>query len=121
MTPEEECVILWQRLAETGSFFKGSTIRELYAEGELPFDEYEYGCPLCEAYIKSRCADCPWPDTRRKSYYKRKCTVESSPFQEWWNYTTKEQGENAEEASRLAYKVLELVKTFVGGEPCNIE
>lgn len=81
-TPLDEAIILWRRLAITGSCHKGSTVSYLYNTGKLGQMEYKNHCPLCEAYWDQACWRCPWPGDKNI-----RCEGLNSPYRKWF-YTS---------------------------------
>ena len=97
-----ECLLLWDRLAETGENLKHRAIIHLHQEGVLSRIEYLCGCPLCEYLFNSdsntHCECCFWPGTDMD-----RCLNLGSPYREWDNATTNEA------RSAWAKKVFDLI------------
>jgi hypothetical protein len=76
----DESIVVWERLAETGSSNKRQAIRDLYADGSLPRYNYMTGCPLCE-HVNGDCAKCVWP-YRKSRFQGSRCTYHG-PYYMW--------------------------------------
>lgn len=77
--PLDEAIVLFERLEETGDWYKPYIITDLYREGKLSRAKYSADCPLCHAYS---CADCPWPRRRNPAPIKAPC-LDHGPFEKW--------------------------------------
>lgn len=91
-----EAMILWDRLAETGSRYKHQVLPLLHDEGKLYKNSYDGNCPLCDGL---KCMLCPWPIYADDKH----CLSNESPFMEWMHSRTPE-GKKA-----AAKKVLDLL------------
>lgn len=66
MTQEEtrilamvECMLVWDRLAESGQYSKSGAIKVLRKNGNLLHDMYVNACPFCDYF--DDCSICLWP------------------------------------------------------------
>jgi hypothetical protein len=85
-----ECMILWDRLAETGDNNKYDVIANLYIESKLLDDYYDCNCPFCE-YLRNdndtyQCINCIWPGFKTSPV---RCELSDSPFYKWRKSKTK--------------------------------
>ena len=86
-----ECMLLWNRLSETGIRNKHDTIRDLYKEGKLSSINYRSNCPFCE-YL-DRCDKCLWPVKSNDTCVLR-CVIDSLYIQ-WDDSLTKKERKKA--------------------------
>lgn len=91
-----EAMILWDRLAETGSRYKHIDLVALHEEGKLYKNSYDGNCPLCDGL---KCAACQWPVYADDKH----CLSNESPFMEWMHSKT------PEDKKAAAKKVLDLL------------
>lgn len=103
-----ESILIWDRIYNKYPYDKFSAIEELYKEGKISKDNYNYGCPLCEKYLESFCEKCPWPGD---SNFQRRCTMYDSPYYYWEN-AVYNGNISFEEAKNLAKDVLDLLMSI---------
>ena len=81
-----ECLLVWDRQAETGEEVKIGTIKFLHEKGVLALGKYECGCPYCEQWADHlHCEDCLWPNQHLGNC---RCEEPGSPYKDWLDATS---------------------------------
>lgn len=98
-----ECMLLWDRLSQTGIKNKYDTIRDLYKEGKLSSIDYKCDCPFCD-YLDS-CDKCLWP-IKSNGAGDLRCIVDSLYIQ-WddFSLTIKERKKAARKVFNMLLKI----------------
>lgn len=74
-----ECMLIWDRLAETGEDDKIDVIDYLYENGLIHKITYKSSCPFCDFY--KDCSKCRWP--RYKTHPGTQCLRKYSYYANW--------------------------------------
>lgn len=85
-----ECLLIWDRLAETGSQLKQLVINDLYQEKKIHTNDYISDCPFCDClrncaescFSKNACKHCLWPGYR---FEEMRCCDYDSEYYTWVN------------------------------------
>ena len=107
-----ESILIWDKIYSKYPYDKFSAIAELYNEGKISKDDYKYGWPLCEKFLKSYCEECPWPGDRDDGT-KLRCSYSNSPYKKWEDAVyASGLPLSYEEAKNLAKDVLDLLMSI---------
>lgn len=109
-----ECLILWDRLAETGSRRKIEAIRILHEKGMLALRTYRNICPFCEYFQRYRgtnnvCENCLWPKGGAVTHY---CEWAKGSLYNVWFAAINDPAATRTERRKAARDVLNMLKAI---------